>query len=126
MFDSFASSSRFDFVGKWYDIATGRDKWIETEAFTTSCSWQDDNSGFGGYLVRHSYLVDGEYYDGHFHSDSAVDLDTVLPVRYKPSNPRRKYLSGSGSGREPLVLFAVAGGFGVFWLILHLMSRGIY
>jgi hypothetical protein len=32
MFDSFASNSRLDFVGRWYDRLSGRDKWIETEA----------------------------------------------------------------------------------------------
>jgi hypothetical protein len=126
MFDSFATNSRFDFVGQWYDSITGKDKWIETEASTTNCSWQDDDeTGWGGsYFVTYVYQANGEYYQGHFHTSHAFDRDTKLFVRYKPSNPKRKYLSGYSGGRTPLVLAAVAVGFGLFWMILHMMSIG--
>jgi hypothetical protein len=126
MFDSFASNSRFDFVGRWYDTATGRDKWIETEASTTDCTWSDDDAGGGDYLITYAYQVNGECYVGSFHSEIPEDRGAPLSVRYKPSNPKRNYLSGLRSGREPLVLIAIAAGFGVFWLILHMMSLGHY
>jgi Protein of unknown function (DUF3592) len=126
MFDSFASNSRFDFVGKWYDTATGRDKWIEIEASTTASTWNDDEAGGGDYLVTYIYQVNGKYYDGSFRSETPVDIGAPFSVRYKPSNPKRNYLSGLHSGREPLVLIVIAAGFGLFWLILHMMSRGYY
>ena len=122
MFDSFASTSRFDFIGRWYDSATGKEKWIETDAHTTSCIWNNDDSGGGDYLIAFAYQVNEAYYKGHFYSNSPVDLETQVAIRYNPSKPKRHYLSGLSGGRTPLVLFAVGTGFGIFWLILHLMS----
>ncbi len=127
MFDSFASNSRFDFVGRWYDSLTGRNKWIETEASATSYLWEDDYEGGGGdYVIRYFYEVNGEYYPGRFRSESIVEPNTKLPVRYKPSNPNRHYLSDRYSAREPLVLAVIAFGFLLWWSILKLMSLGYY
>lgn len=126
MFDSFASVSRFDFIGRWYDAAKGRDKGIETEASTTSCNWREDEPGIGDYQVTYVYQVNGEYFDGSFRTTIPYDRDTVLSVRYKPTNPKRNYLSGMRSGRDPFVLAAVGLGFGIIWLILKMMSLGYF
>ena len=126
MFNSFASNSRLDFVGKWYDSLTGRDNWIETEASATSCSWEDDGESGGDYVARYVYRVNREYYSGRFRSESIVEPGTKLSVRYKPSNPKRNYLSGRYSGREPLVLAVIAVGFFLWWLIWKMMSLGYY
>jgi hypothetical protein len=125
MFDSFASTSRFDFVGKWYDIALGRDRWIETEALITACI-RDEDEEDGAYLVDYIYQVNGKFYEGSYLAEAPVDIGIPLSISYKPSNPKRNYLSGVSSGREPLVLIVIATGFGLFWLILHMMSRGYY
>jgi hypothetical protein len=122
MFDSFASNSRFDFVGRWYDTATGRGKWIETEASTIASTWTDDEAEGGDYLVTYTCQVGGKHYSGSFRTESPMDRGTPLSVRYKPSNPKRNYLSGLRSGREPLVLIVIGAGFGLFWLVLHMMS----
>jgi hypothetical protein len=126
MFDSFASTSRFEFVGKWYDSLTGKDKWIETEATTTSCTWEDDEGGGGDYVVGYVYRVNGDYFSGRFRSESIVDKSMKLSVRYKPSNPKRHYLSSFYGGRAPLVLGIIALCFSIWWLILKLMSLGHY
>ena len=126
MFDSFASNSRLDFVGRWYDRLSGRDKWIETEASATSSTWEDDDAGGGDYLIRYVYQANGEYFTGRFRSECLVEPGTKLSVRYKPSNPKRNYLSDRYSGREPLVLAVVVLGFFLWWLIWKMMSLGYY
>jgi hypothetical protein len=124
MFNSFASNSKFDFVGKWYDVAIGRDKWIETEASITACTQSDDEEE--GYLVTYIYQVNGKHYDSYYLDGAPADVGSSLSIRYKPSNPKHNYLSDVPSGRGPLVLIVVALGFGLFWPTLHLMSRGYY
>jgi hypothetical protein len=114
------------FVGKWYDTATGRDKWIETEASAIASTWSDDEAGGGDYIVTYAYQLDGKYYSGSFRTEAPMDRGTPLSVRYNPSNPNRNYLSGLRSGREPLVLIVIGAGFGLFWLVLHMMSLGRY
>jgi hypothetical protein len=125
MFDSFASESRFDAVGRWYDSFIGRDKWIETSATATSYTWHEDaETGGGDYVVNFIYQVNGEYFPGRFRSETIVDPGAEISIRYKPSNPRRYCVSGHYSSREPLLLGVIALCFLACWLTLKLMSLG--
>jgi hypothetical protein len=126
MLDSFASNSKLDFIGEWYDAVIGRARWIETEASTVACIQSEDKEEIEEYLVTYSYQVNGKHYDGRYLSNVPVGSGTPLSIRYKPSNPKHNYLSDIPSGRGPLVLIVIAAGFGLFWLVLHLMSRGYY
>lgn len=124
MFNSFASNSKLDFVGRWYDAAFGRGKWIKVEASIRSCTKCEDEEQL--YFVTYRYQVNGKQYDDSYTSDEPERQGTQITVCYKPSNPKCNYLADYPGGRAPLVLIAIAAGFGVFWLILHLMSRGYY
>lgn len=122
MFDSFASRSRFDLIGDWYDRVSGLDRWIETEATIDSCIWQEGDEGDGWFYNVYVYQVEEQYYVGHFNSATEFLRGEQISVRYHPRDPRRKYASSFRGGREPLVLAVIAIFCFAFWLVLHALS----
>ena len=89
-----------------------------------SCTRCEDEEGV--YFITYRYRVNGKQYDGAYTSETPEDSGGLIAVCYKPSNPKRNYLADFPYGRTPLVLIVITIGFGLFWLILHLMSRGYY
>jgi hypothetical protein len=120
MFDSFASQSRFDFLGRWYDRISGRDQWIEADAQITGNRWQDDGEGAGGdYRVLYAYQALGERFSGSFSSPTPWRPGESLSVRHHPRRPKRHYLASLRSGREPLLFLGVAIACFLPWLFWH-------
>ena len=124
MFDSFASQSRYDSIGRWFDRLSGRDKWIESEGRVTKNLWRPPCEGLDGYYrVNYSYEVAGEWFSGWFNADDAQPLGDLVMIRYNPRNPKRKYRSGFRGGREPLVLIAVGIGATLFYFAWYMVKQ---